>query len=68
MRNPHHSTSQRPPAAEDVPAGPSKDIVVFMIRRDTPYDELLMRHGDRQLARAAVGSEVERLLARWQTS
>lgn len=51
-----------------------EDIVVFITRREgkchehSRYDELLMQHGDRQLARAEVRPEIDRILEQWEAA
>jgi hypothetical protein len=42
-------------------------VIVHIRHEHTRYDELLMKHGDRQLARAEVREEIDRMLARWQS-
>ena len=41
-------------------------VIAHLRHEHTRYDELLMKYGDRQLAREMVRAEVEKLLARWE--
>jgi len=41
-------------------------VIAHLRHEHTRYDELLMRHGDRQLARAEVRSQIDQVLARWE--
>ncbi len=41
-------------------------VVAHIRHEHTRYDELLMTHGDRLLARSEVSSEIDRVLARWE--
>jgi len=41
-------------------------VIAHIRHEHTRYDELLMRHNDREQARAAVQSDIDRVLARWQ--
>lgn len=41
-------------------------VIAHLRHEHTRYDELLMQHGDRQLARAEVRVEIEALLGRWE--
>jgi hypothetical protein len=43
-------------------------VIAHIRHEHTRYDELLMRHGDQQLARAAVKEEIERVLSRWESA
>ena len=43
-------------------------VVAHIRHEHTRYDELLMKHGDRQLARESVGREIAKVLARWERS
>jgi hypothetical protein len=41
-------------------------VIAHIRHEHTRYDELLMKHGDRQLARAEVSAEIGRVLSRWE--
>jgi hypothetical protein len=41
-------------------------VIAHIRHEQTRYDELLMKHGDRQLARAEVSAEIDRVLSRWE--
>ena len=43
-------------------------VIAHIRHEHTRYDELLMRHGDRQSARTAIREEVESVLARWESA
>lgn len=63
----HSGRVGRSAAAKELDAQAIRLAVVAGIRHEhTRYDELLMRHGDRQSARAAVAAEIDRVLARWE--
>jgi hypothetical protein len=62
----HSGRVGRSAAAKEFDGQALRLAVVAHIRHEhTRYDELLMQHGDRQLARAEVRAEIERVLARW---
>lgn len=57
----------RSAAAKEFDPQALRFAVIAHIRHEhTRYDELLMQHGDRQLARAAVRSEIEARLGGWE--
>lgn len=41
-------------------------VVAHIRHEHTRYDDLLMRHGDRTLAREMVRAEIERMLVKWE--
>jgi len=41
-------------------------VIAHIRHEHTRYDELLMRHGDRTLARAEVRADVDRELSKWE--
>jgi hypothetical protein len=43
-------------------------VVAHIRHQHTRYDQLLMQHGDRALARAEISAEIDRVLARWEAS
>ena len=49
------------------PAALRLAVVAHIRHEHTRYDPLLMRSGDRALARAMVWPEIERILQRWET-
>ncbi len=64
----HSGRVGRSAAAKDLDPAPLRLAVIAHIRhRHTPYDQELMSHGDRSLARAQVASAIERVLALWET-
>lgn len=63
----HSGRVGRSAAAKEFDPQALRLAVIAHIRHEhTRYDELLMQHGDRQLARAGVRNEIERVLARWE--
>ncbi len=63
----HSGRVGRSAAAKEFDPQALRLAVIAHIRHEhTRYDELLMQHGDRQLARAEVRGEIERTLARWE--
>ena len=50
------------------PAALRLAVVAHIRHEHTRYDSLLMRSGDRTLAREMVWLEIERILQRWETS
>lgn len=63
----HSGRVGRSAAAKEFDPQALRLAVIAHIRHEhTRYDELLMKHGDRQLARAEVRSEIDRMLARWE--
>lgn len=42
-------------------------VIAHIRHEHTKYDELLMKHGDRQLARAEVRPKIETVLNRWES-
>lgn len=42
-------------------------VIAHIRHEHTPYDERLLMHGDRQLARTEVQPAIERVLARWES-
>jgi hypothetical protein len=64
----HSGRVGRSAAAKEFDPQALRLAVIAHIRHEhTGYDELLMQHGDRQLARAEVRAGIERVLARWET-
>jgi len=64
----HSGRVGRSAAAKEFDPAALRLAVVAHIRHEhTRYDALLMRSGDRALARETVRSEIERILQRWQT-
>ena len=43
-------------------------VIAHIRHEHTRYDELLMQYGDRQVAREMVRAQIEKLLARWESS
>jgi hypothetical protein len=65
----HSGRVGRSAAAKEFDPQALRLAVIAHIRHEhTRYDELLMIHGDRQLARAEVRGAIERMLARWEAS
>lgn len=65
----HSGRVGRSAAAKELDPRALRLAVIAHIRHEhTRYDELLMRHGDRQLARAEVRPEIDRVLASWESS
>ena len=63
----HSGRVGRTAAAKELDPEPLRLAVIAHIRHEhTPYDRLLMRHGDRRLARQEVHSRIAGILARWQ--
>ena len=57
----------RSAAAKELDPAPLGLAVIAHIRhRHTPYDQELMSHGDRSLARSQVASTIDQVLARWE--
>jgi len=64
----HSGRVGRSAAAKELDPQALRLAVVAHIRHEhTRYDELLMRHGDRQLARAEVRAKIEAVLDRWDS-
>jgi len=42
-------------------------VVAHIRHQHTPYDELLMKHGDRRLARAEVYADIGQVLRQWES-
>lgn len=62
----HSGRVGRTAAAKSLDAEPLRLAVIAHIRHEhTPYDRLLMRHGDRILARQEVWPVIEDVLRRW---
>jgi len=56
----------RSAAAKELDPQALRLAVIAHIRHEhTQYDELLMRHGDRQLAREQVAGDIDEVLSRW---
>lgn len=63
----HSGRVGRSAAARELNPEALRLAVVAHIRHEhTKYDELLMKHGDRQLARAEVRGKIEAVLERWE--
>ena len=63
----HSGRVGRSSAAKEFDPQALRLAVIAHIRHEhTRYDELLMRHNDRESARATVRSDIDRVLARWQ--
>jgi hypothetical protein len=63
----HSGRVGRSAAAKEFDPQALRLAVIAHIRHEhTRYDQLLMEHGDRQLARQHVRSEIEALLKRWE--
>lgn len=64
----HSGRVGRSAAAKEFDPQALRLAVIAHIRHEhTRYDELLMRHGDRQLARAEVRRKIEAVLGRWES-
>jgi hypothetical protein len=64
----HSGRVGRSAAAKEFDPQALRLAVIAHIRHEhTRYDELLMRHGDRQLARAEVRQKIEAVLGRWES-
>ena len=64
----HSGRVGRTAAAKELDPEPLRLAVVAHIRHEhTPYDGLLMRHGDRQLARQEVRPLIDEILRKWST-
>lgn len=64
----HSGRVGRSAAAKEFDPQALRLAAVAHIRHEhTRYDELLMKHGDRQLARAEVRGKIEAVLDRWQS-
>ena len=64
----HSGRVGRSAAARELDPEPLRLAVVAHIRHvHTPYDRLLMQHGDRQLARQEVRPRIDEILRRWET-
>jgi hypothetical protein len=62
----HSGRVGRSAAAKSLAPEPLRLAVIAHIRHEhTPYDRLLMRHGDRELARQQVWPEIAAILSRW---
>lgn len=65
----HSGRVGRSAAAKEFDPQALRLAVIAHIRHEhTRYDELLMHHGDRQLARAEVSSAIQRVLAQWESN
>ncbi|HEX5218366.1 MAG TPA: DUF2293 domain-containing protein [Verrucomicrobiae bacterium] len=65
----HSGRVGRSAAAKEFDPQALRLAMVAHIRHEhTKYDELLMKYGDRQLARAEVREKIEAILARWEQS
>lgn len=63
----HSGRVGRSAAAKEFDPQALRLAVVAHIRHEhTKYDELLMKHGDRQLARAEVRGKIEQVRSRWE--
>lgn len=63
----HSGRVGRSAAAKEFDSLALRLAVIAHIRHEhTRYDELLMRHGDRQQARAEVRDEIDRVLTQWE--
>ena len=63
----HSGRIGRSAAAKEFDPQALRLAVIAHIRHEhTRYDELLMRHNDREQARAAVRSDIDRVLENWQ--
>ena len=63
----HSGRVGRTAAAKELDPEPLRLAVIAHIRHEhTPYDRLLMRHGDRQLARQEVRAKIDEFIVRWQ--
>lgn len=64
----HSGRVGRSAAAKEFDPQVLRLAVIAHIRHEhTRYDELLMKHGDRALAREQVRDEIEKTLGRWET-
>jgi hypothetical protein len=64
----HSGRGGRSAAAKEFDPQALRLAVIAHIRHEhTRYDELLMQHGDRQLARAEMRAAIDRMLARWES-
>jgi hypothetical protein len=64
----HSGRVGRSAAAKALAPEPLRLAVIAHIRHQhTPYDSLLMRYGDRQLARQEVWMKIQAVLQRWET-
>lgn len=64
----HSGRVGRTAAAKVLDSAPLRLAVIAHIRHvHTPYDRLLMHHGDRQLARQEVRSKIDEVLHNWET-
>lgn len=64
----HSGRVGRSAAAKVLASEPLRLAVIAHIRHEhTPYDRLLMSHGDRQLARQEVRAKIDEILRRWET-
>lgn len=62
----HSGRVGRTAAAKALDPEPLRLAVIAHIRHEhTPYDGILMRHGDRQLARQEVWPKIDEVLRRW---
>jgi hypothetical protein len=65
----HSGRVGRTAAAKELEPEPLRLAVIAHIRHEhTPYDRLLIDHGDRQLARREVRAKIDEILARWESS
>ena len=63
----HSDRVGRSAAAKELDRAALRLAVVAHIRHEhTRYDALLMRQGDRGLARAEIAADIDRILARWE--
>jgi hypothetical protein len=64
----HSGRVGRTAAAKALDPAPLRLAVIAHLRHEhTPYDRLLMRHGDRRLAREEVRPQIDEILRRWET-
>lgn len=54
-------------AKEFAPQALRLAVIAHIRHQHTRYDELLMQHGDRSLAREMIRSDIDRVLTRWET-
>ncbi len=64
----HSGRVGRSAAAKDLdPQALRLAVIAHLRHTHTDYDALLMRHGDREAARASVRPEIDRWLTRWES-
>jgi hypothetical protein len=65
----HSGRVGRTAAAKSLDPQPLRLAVIAHIRHQhTPYDRLLMRHGDRQLARQEVHAHIDDVMRQWEAT